>query len=105
MLSVHALLEEDHAITYIAALSFAIDDYNRKLPTPSCTSVPSKWNIPKNIKEPKDIPIPNFNTLLRSHHISNLRILGYHHHIYLFPTIISSNHTMHHETTSRLITA
>ena len=52
---------EGGSCNHIAALSFAIDDYNRKLPTPSCTSVPSKWNVPKNIKEPKDIPISNLH--------------------------------------------
>ena len=42
-----------------SALCFPIDDYNRTLPTPppSCTSLPSKWNVPKSTKEPKDIPV------------------------------------------------
>ena len=30
---------------HVAVLSFTIDDYNRKLPTPSCRSLPSKWSI------------------------------------------------------------
>ena len=52
---------EGGSCNHVAALSFAIDDYNRKLSTPSCTSLPSKWNVPKNIKEPKDIPISNLH--------------------------------------------
>ena len=52
---------EGGSCNHVAALSFAIDDYNRKLPTPSCTSLPSKWNVPKNIKKPKDIPVSNLH--------------------------------------------
>ena len=40
----------------MVAPSFAIDAYNHKYPTLSYTSLPSKWNVPKNIKEPEDIP-------------------------------------------------
>ena len=50
---------EGGSCNHVAALCFAIDDYNRTLPTPppSCTSLPSKWNVPKSTKEPKDIPV------------------------------------------------
>ena len=41
---------------HVATLCFAIDAHDRTLPThtPSCTSLPSKWNVPKNTKEPKE---------------------------------------------------
>ena len=42
---------------HVAALLFAVDAHNCTKPTPSCTSLPSKWNVPKNTKAPKDIPI------------------------------------------------
>ena len=42
---------------HVAALSFAIDAHNRTNPTPSCTSLPSKWNVSKSTKTPKDIPV------------------------------------------------
>ena len=50
---------EGGSCNHVAALCFAIDAHDRTLPThtPSCTSLPSKWNVPKNTKEPKDIPI------------------------------------------------
>ena len=50
---------EGGSCNHVAALCFAIDDYNRTIPIPSCTSLPSKWNVPKCTKEPKDIPVSN----------------------------------------------
>ena len=48
---------ESGSCNHVAALSFAVDAHNRKKPTPSCTSLPSTWNVPNNTKAPKDIPV------------------------------------------------
>ena len=50
---------EGGSCNHVAALTFAIDAHNhtKLTPAPSCTSVPSKWNVPKSNKAPKDIPV------------------------------------------------
>ena len=65
---------------HAAALAFAIDAHNRtKLtPAPSCISVPSKWNVPKSNKAPKDIPVSTQEAILPYskkqdyHHLTHL---------------------------------
>ena len=35
------------ACNHVAALMFALDNHNRSASTPSCTSLPSQWNVPR----------------------------------------------------------
>ena len=58
---------EGGSCNHVAALSFAIDAHNRTNPTPSCTSLPSKWNVPKSTKAPKDIPVSTLHIKKPSH--------------------------------------
>ena len=74
---------EGGSCNHVAALCFAIDDYNRSLPSPSCTSLPNgtSLNVIKNLK----ISLYPIYTL-PNHLISDQEILNFHHlhlHVYL----------------------
>lgn len=77
------------SLNHIATLLLAIDAHKRRLPThsPSCTSLPSKWNVPKDIKERQDILIPQLHIKKPSH-------------LKLKNTGLSSPHTYMYQPTS-----
>ena len=53
---VHAQ-QEDHAIMQLYSHLLDAHNHTKLTPAPSCTPVPSKWNVPKSNKAPKDIPV------------------------------------------------
>ena len=60
---------EGGSCNHVAGLCFAMDDYNRlrTSQTPSCTSLPSKWNVPRNTKDAKDIPVSDLHIMKPSY--------------------------------------
>ena len=83
---------EGGSCNHIVALCFAIDDYNRTLPTPppSCTSLPSKWNVSKSTKEPKDIPVSTLHVTKPSY----LKPKKHFHHQIQVPLNLSAHNSL-----------